>query len=137
MHVDGACHCGNIKYEADIDPAGVGLCHCTDCQTISGAAFRIVVQAPKAGFRLLSGTPKTYVKTAESGNKRVQAFCPECGTSIYSAAAVDDPPAYGLRVGGLRQRAQLRPARQIWCRSALPWVNDIATLQQFLRQATA
>jgi hypothetical protein len=36
-------------------------------------------------FRLKGGTPMSYVKTTESGNKRFHAFCPECGTSIYSA----------------------------------------------------
>ena len=124
MHIDGGCHCGSIRYEAEINPDNVRLCHCTDCQVMSGSAFRVVVQAPRAGFKLLKGTPKTYVKTAESGNKRVQAFCADCGTSLYAAPAVDDPPTYGLRVGTIRQRAQLKPARQIWCRSKLGWVPD-------------
>ena len=34
-------------------------------------------------FRLLAGKPKEYVKTAESGGKRAQGFCPDCGTAIY------------------------------------------------------
>jgi hypothetical protein len=29
MRVNGGCHCGNLKYEAEIDPARVGICHCT------------------------------------------------------------------------------------------------------------
>ena len=31
MKIDGSCHCGAIVYEADIDPAQVRICHCTDC----------------------------------------------------------------------------------------------------------
>jgi len=31
MKVDGACHCGKIRYEAEINPAMVTMCHCTDC----------------------------------------------------------------------------------------------------------
>src|SRR5205823_6339106 len=27
--------------------------------------------------------------------------------------------------GSIRQRDQLKPARQIWCRSAAPWINDL------------
>jgi hypothetical protein len=131
MHVDGACHCGFIRYEAEIDPASVGLCHCTDCQQISGAAYRIIVQVPREQFRMLGGKPKTYVKTAESGTKRTQAFCPECGTSVYASAAVEDPPILGLRVGSMRQRAELRPSRQIWCRSKLPWVPDLPGVPSF------
>jgi len=38
------------------------------------------------------------------------------------------PDDWGIRWGGIRQRGQLRPARQIWCRSAAPWINDLAGL---------
>ncbi|MEJ0023213.1 MAG: GFA family protein, partial [Alphaproteobacteria bacterium] len=29
-----------MTYEAEIDPAMVGICHCTDCQMMSGSAYR-------------------------------------------------------------------------------------------------
>jgi hypothetical protein len=121
MKVEGACHCGAIRYEAEVDPATATICHCTDCQTLSGSAFRTVVQAPKSSFRLLSGRPKAYIKTAESGNKRVQAFCADCGTPIYSSATTEDFPAYSLRVGPLKQRGQLKPKIEVFRRSALDW----------------
>ena len=85
MKVDGSCHCGKIRFEAEVDPGKVVICHCTDCQTLSGTVFRTVVPAIEGTFRILSGTPKVYVKTGESGNKREQTFCPDCGTPIYSA----------------------------------------------------
>ena len=40
MKIDGTCHCGNITYQAEIDPEQVYICHCTDCQSICGTAFR-------------------------------------------------------------------------------------------------
>ena len=123
MKIDGACHCGKISYEADIDLEKVGVCHCTDCQTLGGTAFSLFVQVPKDSFRL-RGQPRIYVKTAESGNRRAQAFCPECGTRLY-AAAEKDSPVFNIRVGTARQRAQLRPKVQLWCRSALPWVHEL------------
>jgi len=43
-----------------------------------------------------SGAPKIYVKTAESGNKRRQAFCGTCGTQLW-ACAVEAPESYTLR----------------------------------------
>ena len=52
MKVDGGCHCGFITFEAEVDPADVGVCHCTDCQSLSGTAFTAYVFAPRAGFRL-------------------------------------------------------------------------------------
>lgn len=133
MRIEGACHCGAITYEAEIDPAKVGICHCTDCQTLSASAYRTVVPARKEGFRILSGEPKIYVKTADSGNKRAQAFCPECGTHIY-ASALDDPQVFSIRVGTARQRAELVPRQQSWCQSALPWVSDLSGTERFPKQ---
>jgi len=128
MHVTGSCHCGQVKYEAEVDPALVGICNCTDCQVLSGTAYRVSVQAPAASFRLLSGQPKVYVKTAESGNRRRHAFCPNCGTPVSATADTDTPPTYSLRVGCLAQKAQLPPRKQIWCQSALPWAQDVSKL---------
>ena len=119
MKIDGGCFCGNITFEADIDPEKVMICHCTDCQSITGSAFRVNVPVAKEHITFHGGQPKKMVKTAESGNKRAQAFCPECGSPLYGAAPVADPPSFLLRVGAIRQRAQLRPKVQVWCCSAL------------------
>jgi hypothetical protein len=130
MRIDGRCHCGYISYQAEVDPEKVEICHCTDCQTLSGSAFRTVVPTPETQFKLLSGEPKLYVKTAESGTKRAQAFCPECGTPIYSTAVGEGPRFFGIRVGTAHQRAELRPKTQYWFRSAQHWVTDLGSLQR-------
>lgn len=131
MRIDGGCHCGAITYEAEVDPDKVTVCHCTDCQTLSGSAFRVVVLTDS--FRLLTGEPKIYLKTGESGRKRVQSFCANCGTPIYSADAAA-PQVYSIRLGTVRQRAELPPKVQIWCRSALPWAMHLEPVTQVSRQ---
>ena len=122
MKVDGQCHCGAIAFEAEVDPAAVSLCHCTDCQMLSGTAFRANVTAPVATFRLLRGKPRSYI-----------TFCGECGAGIY-ATAVENPTSYGLRIGTLRQRRELTPTKQIWHSSALPWVDTIGEMPKTERQ---
>ena len=128
MKVDGACHCGRIRFEAEVDPATVVICHCTDCQTLSGSAFRTVVPTLSGSFRLLSGAPRVYVKTADSGNKREQTFCADCGTPIYSAPVGEDKNVLSLRVGSVRQRDQLIPSDQFWFRSARAWLVNLPSL---------
>jgi hypothetical protein len=131
MKVDGACHCGEITYEAVIDPSRAAVCHCTDCQTFTGSAFRAIVPAQAESFRL-KGQPSIYYKTGDSGVRRAQAFCPTCGTSLYSCAA-DNPSSYNLRLGGLRQRRDIPALKQIWRGSALEWalhVKDLETVDQ-------
>ncbi len=134
MKIDGACHCGYITFEAEIDSDKVAICHCTDCQTLSGAPFRASVIVAADKLRLLSGEPSTYVKTAESGNKRAQTFCPRCGSPFY-ATSPDDPNAPRLvRLGVVRQRDELLPKRQIWTRSQQKWVGSIAGIPGAERQ---
>ena len=135
MKIDGGCHCGNISYTAEVDPEKVGICHCTDCQTLSGTAFRVSVPATKENFQL-TGNLKIYVKTAESGAKRAQGFCAECGTPIYATAA-ENPQIINIRVGTARQRAELRPKSQGWYRSARDWVNDLSLMKQYAKQRSA
>jgi hypothetical protein len=134
MKINGACHCGAITFEADVDPERVGVCHCTDCQTLGGTAFRWNVPTREGAFTLLSGVPKLYVKTAESGAQRPHAFCPDCGTPIYSTSTGPEPKVYALRVGAIAQRAQLLPKRQIWARSAQPWVGTLPSVPKTEKQ---
>ena len=128
MRIDGRCHCGFITYEAEIDPEKVIICHCTDCQTLTGSAFRTFALTREDGFHLLSGKLKTYVKTSESGARRLQTFCPQCGSPIYPTSEGSGPKIYSIRVGTCRQRNELLPRGQIWCRSAQPWLADIGAL---------
>lgn len=126
MKIDGACHCGEITYEAEVDPEKVVVCYCTDCQTLSGSAFRVNVFVAESDLKFLSGEPAEYIKTAESGNKRIQGFCRNCGAGLYATSAGDGPRMYGIRVGTIRQRDQLAPKRQVWTRSRQNWMPDLA-----------
>jgi hypothetical protein len=125
MDVRGQCHCGQITYEATVDPGLVRICHCTDCQMFSGTGYRVSVPAMKDAFSLRSGMPRSYVKTADSGARRVHAFCGECGTPVYSCPADEEPSFYALRVGCLDRRHELPPMQRIWCRSQLEWSLDL------------
>ncbi|TPW26090.1 GFA family protein [Pararhizobium mangrovi] len=130
MHVTGQCHCGALAYEAEIDPEGVTICHCTDCQTMSSSAYRTSVRVEEADFRMLAGEPTLYRKTGDSGRERVQGFCAVCGTQIYSLG----DGVYSVRVGAMRERAKLPAKRQIWCRSALEWTQDLTDLPRNERE---
>jgi hypothetical protein len=127
MRIDGQCHCGRIAFEAEVDSTALNICHCTDCQRLTGSAFRANVVAPADRFRLTRGEPKNYIKTAESGTKRRHAFCGDCGGPIF-ACAPENPQTYSLRVGTITQRAAFLPQRQNWRRSALSWVDAIAAV---------
>ena len=128
MRIDGQCHCGKITYQAEVNPGEVYICHCTDCQAITGSAFRWSVSVAESDFELLTGNPKTYVKIAEDGTESHQLFCPDCASPLYSTSIVSGPKWLNLRLGTARQRAELQPESQCWHRSAQTWVNDIGDM---------
>jgi hypothetical protein len=131
MKVDGQCLCGDLRYEADVDADTAHICHCTDCQTLSGSAFRVTVFVNDKSFRISSGKATTYIKVAASGRRRELGFCPRCGTSIYSRPADGEAGYFGLRVGSLRQRDVLVPKTQCWRRSAQRWTSSIGEIPAF------
>ena len=96
---------------------------------MSGSLFRANIMATEGTFRLLRGTPKLYIKKADSGTLRAQAFCPDCGTGLYSTQP-ENPTTYTLRVGTIAQRASFRARQQIWCRAELPWTADVPELER-------
>ena len=128
MKIDGKCHCGKITYQAEVDPNEVYICHCTDCQAITGSAFRWAVPVAETDFELLSGKPKTYVKIAENGVENHQLFCPDCASPLYATSIAPGPKWFNLRVGTSRQRAELQPKTPWWHRSSQKWVNSIGEM---------
>jgi len=134
MKITGGCHCGQITYEADIDEDKIGICHCTDCQVLSGSAFRTVVFTIGDCFNLLTGKLKIYTKIAESGAERIQTFCPNCGSPIYSTSTSDIDRQYSIRLGTVNQRDGMVPKFQIWCRSSQSWLNDLGHIKKIAKQ---
>ena len=128
MKITGGCHCGRITYEAKINLENVVICHCTDCQSLSGSAFRTVVFSEEDAFTLNTGEPKVYVKTGDSGNKREQTFCANCGSPIYSTSVGNGPKVYGIRLGTVDQRNLITPNKQKWFGSSHSWTQEIRSL---------
>lgn len=129
MKITGGCHCGKITYSATIDPMKVRICHCSDCQILSGSAFRVNLPVASTDFNLLTGNLNSYVKTAATGNKRTQCFCEHCGSQIFATSAEEGgDDAINLRVGTINERANLAPHSQQWHRSAMAWVDDIKAI---------
>ena len=119
IHVNGKCHCGNIEIEATVKLSEVRACHCTDCQKMSGAPLRAIAVAAANKIKI-TGIPKEYIKIGDSGNRRIQAFCSECGTQLFATDM--KKTLYNLRTGFLEQKNKLVPQTNVFTQSSMPWI---------------
>ncbi len=79
----GSCICGQLQFEADIDPTKATMCNCTLCQ--------------KLGSRGLNGKPEQLrVLSDESTHGRfgselaARFFCKTCGTFCYGRGDIPE-----------------------------------------------
>jgi hypothetical protein len=94
----GSCHCGTVRFEADLDLAeGSFRCNCSIC--FKSRAW--LASAPAADFRLLAG--KAELRDYQFGPKRLHHFfCANCGVRPFSQGSDAKGNAmYAVRVNCL------------------------------------
>jgi hypothetical protein len=83
----------------------------------------VLLQVAPANRTKIKGQPKEYIKIGDSGNKRIQAFCPDCGTQLFATDM--NKTLYNLRTGFLEQKNELKPKTHVFTHSSMTWVKEI------------
>ena len=79
----GGCACGAIRYETSSKPIVESHCQCRDCQKRSGTGHGSYVVFSGRADVSITGEPKDWRVAGDSGNEKLHAFCPTCGTPLY------------------------------------------------------
>ena len=128
--ISGGCLCGAVRYAARGKPLNSRVCHCSQCQKATGAAFnaRILYSREQVNFQ------GAYA-TAHSSDDLLRGFCPDCGTSLFTHRLSTN--WIGVTAGSLDDAGRFKPEAHTWIVEKQPWLVITDGLPQFERMPPA
>ena len=119
---EGGCVCGAVRYRLLEDPLELHVCHCLNCQTVSGSAFVLCMPVHARSLALMQGEPKLFSFTSPDGLAKRNRRCADCGACLWGEIAAM-PEVVALQAGTLDDTSWLEPIAHIFTSRAQPWVE--------------
>jgi len=129
--IGGGCLCGKVRYKITAEPVASGLCHCRDCQRYTGSSFEAWMVF-SADAITLEGLLKTFDMAGTSGSTIHRRFCPNCSSGVINELE-SVPGKVIVLVGTLDDPDAFKPAVEIYCHTAQPWLTDKVERKKFAR----
>ena len=115
----GGCLCGDVRYESDAAPVYQLMCHCRDCQKVSGGPYAPIIFLPEPSLAV-TGEVRYFESTGSSGKAIERGFCPRCGSHLFGRLE-RLPGLLSIRAGTLDDPSQFKPKLHIHASQAAPW----------------
>jgi len=119
MTISGGCLCGAVRYSIDAEPLGTRACWCRTCQAIGAGSATVNVFFPSEAISV-DGALMTYRSHADSGHTVAHAFCPVCGTPLFTQSETGHE-VKGVRAGTLDNPEIGKPQWNLWVSQAPSW----------------
>lgn len=130
----GGCACGAIRYEMSGQPVFQNHCQCLQCQKRSGTGHSSYLTFPRRDAMRITGRASEWRVAGDSGNDKVHAFCPTCGTPVYlSFSAMPDMIA--IHATSLDDPSRFRPQALTYSIRGHAWDAIDPAVQKFERMA--
>lgn len=125
----GQCLCGDVRLSITSDPISARSCWCKHCQKFSGGngTTNVFFHEDAVSF---DGEVTWFEGTADSGNTTLRAFCPRCGSHVFTRGS-GNPEIWGVRIAMLDDPDLAAPTAIIWTDSAPKWAVFDPELRQF------
>lgn len=116
-----SCRCGQLRAECSGDPVRVSVCHCLACQQRSGSALAAQARFP-ADRVTIEGRSRSWTRIADSGNRIVYQFCPDCGSTVQYSGG-NFPDLVAIPLGAFADPYFARPAFSVWEDRKHDWIE--------------
>jgi hypothetical protein len=131
----GGCACSAVRYETSSEPIFQNHCQCRDCQKRSGTGHGSYLSFPRQAEVTITGKTSQWRLPADSGNDKIQAFCPVCGTPLFQTYTAM-PDLLTITATSLDDPRLFEPQALTYSIRAPAWDHIDPALQQFERMAT-
>ena len=131
----GGCACGAIRYKTRSDPIVENHCQCLDCQKRSGTGHGSYLTFPRRADVTVTGTTSDWRVKGDSGNEKVHAFCPTCGTPVYLTFAAM-PELLAVHATSLDEPSLFMPQMVTYTIRGHTWDTIDPALASFQRMPT-
>jgi len=128
----GGCACGVVRYETSSEPIVENHCQCRDCQKRSGTGHGSYLTFPRRADVTITGGAKFWRVAGDSGNEKVHAFCPTCGTPVY-LTFIAMPDLLAVHASSLDDPSQFKPQMVTYGIRSQAWDTTDPSLQSFAR----
>ena len=115
----GGCQCGAVRYRVSGRVETVAICHCRMCQKATGSIAWAFFTVQRADLEWTRGELAYYRSSAAA----TRGYCAECGTPLTFESDGDTDVDLGLAT--LDTPAALKPTKQFWVRTKMPWFGEL------------
>lgn len=128
----GGCACGAIRFTTSHVPLFQNHCQCRDCQRRSGTGHGSWLTFPARAEMTITGEATHWEVASDSGNGKLHAFCPVCGTPVY-LLFTGAPDLVAVPAGSLDEPDRFAPDALTYGVRGLAWDTIEPSLPVFER----
>jgi hypothetical protein len=116
MTHEGGCLCGAVRFKAEGEPLNVRICHCRNCQKMTGGPYFARALFDQRALRV-EGETAYYL----SSQALERVFCKKCGSRLFSRRT--NGTVVGVALAAFDDRNAFQPTEHIWLSAKMEWVR--------------
>lgn len=119
--LEGSCLCGAIEFTVEDKFTKFFLCHCTQCQQITGSSYASNVFTNPDNITWLKGKEQS-IRYDDPKRNFTKVFCSKCGSGLPFVNKIGNHLI--VPAGSLKQAPSITPQVNIFCSEQASWYKE-------------